>query len=846
MHFAAASGKFAHKLLRFRFVLFFLLFSSLVNYIRPDSIVENSGLESNAITNDLKEDVQTASELEQSETKFPIIENKKIAHIYIQGNKHVNNDVILGKIPYKVGFDFDATLSADAIHALYRLGYFRQVEIEAEEASKDSINLFIILDEKPLLEKVEFVSNKVLDSKKLNEALNISNVDTVDAEFLRRSQKIIQNLYREEGYYHAEVEAEFIPSKESSEKVSVKFIIKEGPKSLVTRVFFVDNKFMPSRKLRKILLTQERWIAGFMTDAGKYSVEMLDMDKLRIEQYYRDFGYLMAKVVDTQVSFTPNRQEVHITFRIQEGDEYIVRNIKAPGDEIFLEQDLLPYVLLEKDRPYVHTKLIQSLERLKALWGEKGYVNVDVYPKIEPDQENKAVDVTFYVDKGEQLYVRRINITGNFNTKDKVIRRKLELQEGDLLTSKKLQNSQDKVEALSFFEQGGVNWKVHRITDKVADLELNVKEAKTGHINFQMSYGSDQDSNKRALKAGIVVEQTNFMGEGWGLGGNAQLQLAKRGSQLFNVHFDNPHLFDTNISARAAAYHTKQEFDEWRNVTSVPTVSESGGSLGTGTNLTFIDKELAFTFEVGLDYIKNRKVRATRQTSRAQTEALQQILDNDFKTSTLQWFTFAVIKDTRNHNIYPNKGFKFLFITKLVPPFSNPFYKYFKADLDFSYYTRLIDVDRLVLALRAKLGIVHEIGNSGHIPYKELYNMGGQTTVRGFRFGQIGPSWKNQDPLGARYAIQFNAELIFPLISEYGMKGHLFYDAGAGWHTPLDGVKDRSAITRNEFNIRHAVGFGFNLLRPYPAKIDWGYKLDRDKRKGESTHEFHLSMNAAW
>jgi outer membrane protein assembly factor BamA len=124
--------------------------------------------------------------------------------------------------------------------------------------------------------------------------------------------------------------------------------------------------------------------------------------------------------------------------------------------------------------------------------------------------------------------------------------------------------------------------------------------------------------------------------------------------------------------------------------------------------------------------------------------------------------------------------------------------------------------------------------------------MGGQNTVRGFVWGSIGPAWINNDPLGAKNAIQFNTELIFPLIPDYSMKAHVFYDAGAGWNAPKDGLTGANMIKRDKFNLRHSIGFGLNLLKPMPAKIDWGFKLDRNKAAHESPSEFHLSMNYAW
>ena len=148
-----------------------------------------------------------------------------------------------------------------------------------------------------------------------------------------------------------------------------------------------------------------------------------------------------------------------------------------------------------------------------------------------------------------------------------------------------------------------------------------------------------------------------------------------------------------------------------------------------------------------------------------------------------------------------------------------------------------------MLALHGKGGVIRSADSGKYIPYKELFHMGGQTTVRGFVWGSIGPAWTTGDPIGAQNAVLFNMELVFPLIPDYSMKAHFFYDSGAGWDTPKFDISDRSAIKRDKFNLRHAVGFGLNLLKPMPAKIDWGFKLDRKKRDGESPHEFLLSMN---
>jgi outer membrane protein insertion porin family len=223
------------------------------------------------------------------------------------------------------------------------------------------------------------------------------------------------------------------------------------------------------------------------------------------------------------------------------------------------------------------------------------------------------------------------------------------------------------------------------------------------------------------------------------------------------------------------------------------------------------------------------------------------IVKRTFQTGTLKWLGLDLIKDTRNHQVYPNKGYKITLATKVAPPTINRQFSLLKAELEMSHYTALIGEDWLVLALHAKGGRISSLSDNTIIPYKELFHMGGQSTVRGFTWGGVGPAWKRTgDPLGGRNAVLFNTELIFPLIPDYSMKGHVFYDAGAGWDTPKSDLSDaqKALIMRDKFTLRHSVGLGLNLVKPMPAKIDWGFKLDR--KPGETGQEFHLSMNYAF
>jgi outer membrane protein insertion porin family len=782
-----------------------------------------------------------ADEVESSEEKS-VKSGLTIRSIIVKGNKHIGNDALIAKMPYVEGGTFDPSKTGEAIRNIYSLGYFENIKIEKQTLPNKFIDLYVIVSEKKLFEKAEFKGNKALKYLKINERLKLDARQTISQHDINDMVFELKRLYEEHGYLFPKISAKLIVNAQSSDKARVVFTIKEGPKSYVLRINFKGNKKIPERKLRATILTQERWPLSFLNRAGKYHSEMVDVDKRLIEKFYNDNGYLMAKVSRVEPHYSSDKTEMALTYVIDEGEQFIVRSIGAPGDDIFLESELLPHVDLKVGEPYSVTKVMKSVEKLKELWGEKGYINADVYPQVKPDEKTNEVDVSFLAEHGNKVYVNRIDITGNDITKDKVIRRKLALQEGDLITLKKLQESSDAVEHLSFFDRGGVNWRMHRIDENTADLEMSVKETKTGQFNVNASTGSNERSNKTNLRLGVNLEKRNFMGEGWDVGFNSQMQLAKNGSQYFEGHFLDPHLFDSNISGRVAAFHKKQEFDSWVNVSASPELHESGGHVTFGFMIPKFDRYFEFSVDNGWEWVQSKKIIA-RGGSGSENAALQTILNRTFISDGHAWVGLNAIKDTRNHMVYPNRGYKLCFHSKIAPPPLNSSYAYVKGEIEMSYYTRIIGEDSLVLMLRGLLGSVHQIGNRKDIPYKEFFHVGGQASVRGFKFGEIGPLWKNKDPLGAREAIIINAELIFPVLPDYSVKAHLFYDAGAGWNTSKRGCPRTDLFTKNSFDFRQAVGFGINLMSPQPIKIDWGYKLDR--RPGESPHEVHFSANFA-
>lgn len=769
-----------------------------------------------------------------------------INKIIVQGNQYVTSEAILNRLPYATGNQFDPDRTSLAIKHLYDLGSFRQVRLDAEILDENKMNLYVVVEEKKLLECLEFTGNSALRTKQIKEKLNLSKLTTVDEETMRGIVLGVKKLYRDENRHNVHITYKITPNATNPQKASATVIINEGAKSLIKYVNFVGNTKIPSRKLQNILFTRENWLLGFLDSAGSYNEEMLDMDKHRIEYFYRDQGYLMAKTAKTNIVFSDNKHDIAVTFNIKEGNQFRVRDLKVIGDEVYDNDELFPLILLEEGEPYSQAKLVQSMNRIKDLYGEKGYIYCDVFPQMKPDEQTSNVDITFHIERGNKLYANRIVITGNHVTRDKVIRRQLDIVEGDLITTRKLKASEQGVEYLSFFERAGVTWKMHRLTDELADLEMNVQETKTGNFNFQASYGTDQTNPKPSLRGTLMIDKGNLFGKGWDVGGLAQFKIHRFRIQKLEAHFLDPHIFDSNISAGFYFYKRWDEYDQWNMLDKTPHQKITGGHMRFGFWLPNIDKHLQLMCELGIEDIKNNHPRPKDPRN----ADFARVVQRTFQEGTLSWFGLEMVKDIRDHQVYPKHGYKLALSAKTAPPGINHQFSFFKAEVEASYYTPIIEKfilgDSLVLALHLKMGGVESFSDNRPIPYKELFHVGGQSTVRGFVWGGIGPAWENGDPLGARKAIVWNTELIFPLIPDYSMKAHLFYDAGAGFHTPTQGITDMNKVQRNSFDLRHSVGFGLNLVKPVPAKIDWGFKLNRKKGRNESPHEFHLSMNHAW
>lgn len=775
----------------------------------------------------------------------------RVNAIKIHGNVATTKDAILNHVPYKIGEIFDARKTKTLIRNLYyNLKKFRNIKVMGEVVNDSLMNIHIFVEEKYPLKEFKTIGNKKVSEKEIAKKIELENITSIDPEELKIIANKIKDIYLEKGYHQTDIETAI--ELDDSNRATAILTIHEGKSATVKQIHFIGNKAISSKQLRAVALTKEDWILGFLDKSGNYHPDRLEGDKHFIEQFYQNNGFLHAKVVDIDVNIDPETQNIILTFEIEEGDQYVIDKISAPGTDNVPEQYLLAMLPMRPGMYYSREAITNSIKRLEAIWGDYGYIFAHIDPSIQPNEDDKTVSVSFFSELGDQVYLNKINIRGNTKTRDKIIRRKIFLDEGELLTQSRMNASKRNVASLGYFDpREGVNWKIRRISKEEADLDLILKETKTGHFGAQLGFGgsgADWQSPISGMSIKGELSDTNLFGSGVHM--NLSTTYSKD-EQTAMIHVAQPWLFDKPILGAFDVYHRRPVYDELRHVRTVHQ-KLTGGSVTLGCitqskNQLFHDVNILFS--TGVEDIKYNQPAIAQLPGPFERMQYQEILNQEFKPGTFAFISTKMEQDTRNHPVHTMWGHKWRFATKFaIPTFGNDI-GYYKVELDASWFTPLIAEYDLVLKLHAYFGVSSPFKNRS-IPFGDLFHIGGQSSVRGFLFGQIGPQFLG-DTIGGSKAFFWNAELIAPITADMNMKAVVFYDGGTGFNNPYITAADKPFVSGNNFDYRHAVGIGIRVLQPMPVNIDWGFKIDPRKnrlfpKRGESASEVHFGMSYDW
>jgi outer membrane protein insertion porin family len=814
---------------------------------------------------DASENVMELEEEEEEEEEYtgPRIIN----YIHIIGNKHVPTEAILDRMPFLPGEVFQPEKTRALIRNLYyELKRFSDISIEAEYIGHNAIDLYIIVKEKKPLLSVTFKGNTQISEKDILEKINFNDIPAIAPEELNKFAHSINKLYIDKGYLRTRITSEII---EESGKLHVVFSIVEGQKSVIKRVNFCGNNEISGKTLRALMITREDWLFGFMDRSGTYNPDWIERDKHIIEQYYQNNGFINAKVyaVDTENDICDN---INLTVHVDEGEKYSFGTICVNGSTLISEEFLLRNMPAQEGAVYSRENIIDSIKFIEFIFSDLGFLYTQVEPSIQPNDITKKVDIQFNIDTGMKVFLNKLTIRGNKKTRDKIIRRSIPLEEGGIITNRLMDIGKNNVEGLGYFDtRDGVNWKTTRVSEDEANLDLVVKEVRTGSANVKLGFGgpeilkNDHNGNwVNQLMTGVSFEgsvsDTNVAGTGVKFNVTGKLSTKE---QDILVNLTQPWLFDKPIYGSVDAFHRRAAYDQ---LTLALTMNEqrtsASGTLGvvTGWRSVPFFNDTYLRYNLGVDrltYDRNPQSSILPPENFVQANIeYQEVLDKLFYPGKciahFAWMNVQLGQDKKNHPMHPSNGYSWMMRGMAAIPSFDSCIGYAKWDLDANWFTPLIGPNALVLRLHGYLGIINQFGK-GIIPYRELFHIGGPASVRGFLFGQIGPQFSvsgtnvsRSDSIGGSKTAFINVELIFPIMPDFSFKGLIFYDGGTGWDNPYADLISRQYLINNNFDYRHAVGFGLRVLQPMPMKIDWGFKLD--PRPGEPGYEVHFAMGYDW
>ncbi|HEY3585422.1 MAG TPA: outer membrane protein assembly factor BamA, partial [Casimicrobiaceae bacterium] len=369
------------------------------------------------------------------------IEPFVVRDIRVEGVQRTEPGTIFSYLPIKVGDRVDDQRVSDAVKALYATGFFRDVRLEAQGDV-----LIVSVQERPTISSLTFVGNKEFDTDTIKKALKdigIAEARIFDRSALDRAEQEMKRQYITRGYYAANIQTTVTPQERN--RVAINFTVAEGEAAKIARINIVGNKaFTEKQLLSEITLTTPGWFTWY-TKNDQYSKQKLSADLETLRSFYQNRGYLEFNVESTQVSISPDKEDIFITVNVTEGPRFTVGDVRIAGDLVVPADELQKLVQLKTGDVFSREKLQASAKDISTRLGAEGYAFANVNAVPEVDRNDAKASFTFYVDPGRRAYVRRINITGNSKTKDEVIRREFRQLEDAWYDGPRIERSKTRV-----------------------------------------------------------------------------------------------------------------------------------------------------------------------------------------------------------------------------------------------------------------------------------------------------------------------------------------------------------------------------------------------------------------
>jgi outer membrane protein insertion porin family len=740
-----------------------------------------------------------------------------VQRIVIQGNERIEQGTVISYLPIQPGDTVDAARLDLALKTLARTDLFADVKIEIVSG-----DLIVKVVENPIINQVVFEGNSSLKEDKLKDEVQIRPRGIFTRSKVQADVQRIIELYRRSGRISATVTPKVVELPQK--RVDLVFEINEGPKSGVLGINFLGNSEYSDNDLRDVVVTKESHWYKFLTSNDNYDPDRIEYDREQLRKHYRNRGYFDFRVVSSVAELAPDKNGFAVTYTLDEGPKYKFGKITVETELKKLDGTLLAQILpIRTGQLYEDEKIEQATDALTFAAGAAGFAFVDVRPRYVPNRETNTVDVVFQVREGPRVYVDRIDIVGNTRTLDYVLRRELEVAEGDAYNRVLVDRSKNNIRRLGFFKEVDIEEIPGSAPDRTA-LRVKVEEQPTGELSFSAGYSS---VDKLVLDVGIT--ERNFRGRGQNMRGRVSVGSLR---QQVDFAFTEPRFLNRNLVAGVDLYSFRYDLSDY----AAYDTSSVGGNVRVGFPLTQnASMSLRYTL---------RRDEVSVDDSLCTSGSVSQILCLQRGAYMTSLVGYGLRIDKRNDPIQPTRGW-FADLNQDLAGFGGDV-KYLKTETDAGWYWGF-NKD-FIFSATGSAGYIEGWGGD-NVRINDRFYKGG-TNFRGFETAGIGPRdiSTTSNSMGAKLYAIGTFELTVPTLlpEQYGIKAAVFSDFGTAGL--LDDV-DRQSSTgvfdpniRDNLALRASAGLSIDWKSPMgPIRFDFSKILSKEDYDRTETFRFSTS-----
>jgi outer membrane protein insertion porin family len=812
-----------------------------------------------------------------------------IRSILVEGNQRIEARTVQSYLLVEPGDGFDAERIDLSLKTLFATNLFADVSID-----RNGDDLLVRVVENPIINRVIFEGNRALKDDKFKEEIQAAPRGIFTAARVQADVQRILELYRQSGRFAAKVEPQYKPLEQN--RVDLVFEITEGPVTGVRSINFIGNREYTDSRLRSEIVTRQSRLWRFFSSNDNYDPGRLEYDREKLREFYQNNGYYDFRVTSAVAELTPDQKDFYITMTIDEGRQYDFGEVKVETALEKLDAEALRRAVPIQEGDLFKGNLIETtIDTLTYAAGIAGYAFVDIRPQLDVNPDTGRIDVTFAVDEGPRVYIERINIVGNTQTLDRVIRRELRISEGDAFNRILLDRSKNRVRSLGYFKDVEIIETPGEGADK-SIVDVKVTEQPTGELSFAAGFSS-VDSYLFDLSA----SQRNLRGRGQSV--VARISTSSR-QQVVDLRFTEPRFLDRNLSAGVDLYATKQDFKDFGSYTA----ETVGAGLRIGFPLTErMQMGLSYKlqsddvqipdFDVLLDTTTRFTSTRTIQVAGAETpddatddlfrvaraadgavagevivdqcDPLYLLRDSNCRSERSEISSivgYSFFWDRTNDPITPTRGFDFRWSQEAAGLGGDV--KYLRTETSASMYRGIWK--EVIASARLSAGYVFPLENGQGIRINNRFFRGGNS-FRGFDVAGLGPrevvrvvdpttgeivATRRLNSQGGNTYYQGTFELSMPSVfpEEYGIRSALFADVGAlgslrgpdisptvyftDPQTGLPAVR----VTKDATALRASAGLSVFWDSPFgPIRFDFSQILRREDYDRTETFRFSTS-----